>query len=337
MSHFVFSPKGPAQNSSHLLILHFTFYFIMHIHYGYNELKFFNPVVTMGTFDGVHRGHKLVINRLVERAKSINGESVVITFFPHPKQVLNAGKHSLKLLTTLHEKTDLLKKCGIDHLVIIEFDKGFSNKAACDFVEDILIGRIGAKELIIGFNHHFGKRREGNYDTIKRCAAKHNLLVSMVKAELTGITPVSSSSIRNALIAGNLEEANKMLGYNYYIEGKIVEGKKLGRQIGYPTANVSVNDNEKLIPGNGVYAVEVLLQKRVYKGVMSIGVNPTIDKNSSVRTIEVNIFRFRKEIYGLDVKVIFRFRLRDEMIFESLSDLASQIAIDKKRALELLD
>lgn len=308
----------------------------MKIHQGYENLLIRNPVVTLGTFDGVHRGHTQVISCLRKRAESINGESVLITFYPHPRQVLSDKSMSPALLTTLNEKLYLLDRSGIDHTVIIEFDSEFSNKEACVFIEEVLAGKIGSRHLIMGFNHRFGRRGEGDFSAIQECAARNGIEIETVEALKGESDAISSSSIRDALLAGRLEEANEMLGYSYFIEGKIVEGKKIGRKIGYPTANVSLDDKDKLIPGNGVYAAEIIIDEKRYKGVMSIGVNPTIDRNSSVRTIEVNIFRFRKEIYGREVKVIFRFRLRDEMTFNSLSELASQIEIDKKRAIELL-
>lgn len=308
----------------------------MKIHQGYDNLLIRNPVVALGTFDGVHLGHNQVINRLRERAESINGESVLITFYPHPRSVLSDRSMSPALLTTLKEKLYILERKGIDHTIIIEFDSEFSNKEACVFIEEVLVGKIGAKHLIMGFNHHFGRRGEGDSSAIQQCAAENGLEIETLEALKGGSGAISSSLIRDALLAGRLKEANEMLGYSYFIEGRIVEGKKLGRKIGYPTANVSLDDKDKLIPGNGVYAAEIIIGEKKYKSVMSIGVNPTIDKNSSVRTIEVNIFRFRKEIYGREVRVIFRFRLRDEMIFNNLSELASQIEIDKKRAIELL-
>ena len=308
----------------------------MRIHYGYDDLKLKNPVVTLGTFDGVHRGHLLLLTNLKKRAADINGESVVITFYPHPRKVLYSDSDSLMLLSTLQEKIELLGECGIDYLVIVEFDREFSNKEACDFIEEVLVNKINSRQLVVGFNNHFGRRGEGDFNTVKQCAERHNIKVEMVEAAESGSIIISSSVIREALLSGRLEEANDMLGYCYFIKGKIVEGKKLGRKIGYPTANVNPDDKDKLIPGNGVYAAEIIIDEKKYKGVMSIGVNPTIDRNSSVRTIEINIFRFRKEIYGREVKVIFRFRLRDEMAFNSLSELASQIEIDKMRAIELL-
>jgi len=308
----------------------------MKIHKGYDNLQLRNPVITMGTFDGVHRGHILLLKNLKGKAAEINGESIVITFYPHPRQVLNTDSSSLMLLTTLDEKIEILDKYGVDHLILIEFDRDLSNKEACEFIEEVLVKKINARQLIIGFNHHFGRGGEGDFNTVKQCAGKHNIEVEMVEAAETGSIPISSSAIRNSLLAGRLEEANNMLGYDYFIKGKIVQGRKLGRKIGYPTANVSLKDTNKLIPCNGVYAVEVLIGRKKYKGVMSIGVNPTIDKNSSVRTIEVNIFYFGKEIYGSEVKVIFRFRLRDEITFNSISELTTQIEIDKQRAMALL-
>jgi riboflavin kinase/FMN adenylyltransferase len=308
----------------------------MHLHYGYNNLHIPDPVVTMGTFDGVHLGHSRLLEVLRKRAKESGGESVVITFYPHPRQVLGSDKNSLLLLTTPEEKISLLEKCGIDHLVIVEFDTGFSNKAACDFIEEILIREIRARKLIVGFNHHFGKRGSGDYTSVQECAAKHRLEIEMVEAVEAGSGFISSSAIRDALLSGNLEEANSFLGYPYLLSGVIVEGKKLGRILGYPTANINVTDANKLVPANGVYAVEIIVGQAIHKGVMSIGVNPTVNKELSQRTIEVNIFDFTGDIYGHVVKVIFRHRLRDEMTFANLPDLAAQIEVDKKRAAEIL-
>jgi riboflavin kinase/FMN adenylyltransferase len=274
---------------------------------------------------------------LRRRAEERGGESVVITFYPHPRQVLNTGKDSLMLLTTPGEKISLLEKSGIDHLVIVEFNADFSNKAACDFIEEILVGKIHARKLIVGFNHQFGKSGSGDYTSVQQCAEKHNLEIEMVDAVAAGSRVVSSSAIREALLSGKLDEANGLLGYPYFIKGLIVEGKKLGRRIGYPTANINVTDSDKLVPANGVYAVEIIIGGSIHKGVMSVGVNPTVNKDSSSRTIEVNIFDFTDDIYGHEVNVIFRHRLRDEMTFENLSDLAAQIEIDKKKAAGLLN
>jgi riboflavin kinase/FMN adenylyltransferase len=308
----------------------------MIIHKGYENLHLRNPVVTLGIFDGVHRGHLVVINGLVNRAKEINGESVIITFDPHPRTVLSGGKESLTFLTGLDEKIFLLEKTGTDHLIIIPFNRDLSNREACEFVGDVLIKKIGTKHLIVGFNHHFGRKGEGDFNAIKKCAESFNLNVEQIRALNSDSGVISSSSIRNALLDGSLEEANILLGYDYFMNGTIVGGKKLGRKIGYPTANIKTDYPDKLIPKDGVYAVEISIEGKNFKGVMSIGTNPTVNIGGEPRTIEVNIFDFDRDIYGVKVRVIFRFRLRDEVKFESISDLANQIERDKKTAIRLL-
>jgi riboflavin kinase/FMN adenylyltransferase len=308
----------------------------MIIHQGYENLHFKNPVVTLGIFDGVHRGHRMVIDSLVSRAKELNGESVIITFYPHPRQVLSENKEELFFLTSLEEKTMLIEKTGVDHLVIIQFDRNFSNRESCEFVKDVLIGKIGTKHLIVGFNHHFGKRGEGDFDTIKKCAESLDFNVEKVRALNSDSVIISSSAIRNALINGRLGDANELLGYHYFMNGSIVKGKELGRKIGFPTANIKPDYSNKLIPKDGVYAVKVEHGGKEYSGVMSIGMNPTVNMDPRLRTIEVNIFNFDMEIYGEKVCIVFMYRLRDEKKFANLKDLAAQIELDKSKAIQLL-
>jgi riboflavin kinase / FMN adenylyltransferase len=308
----------------------------MRIHEGYDKLQLKKPVVTIGTFDGVHRGHRLVLERLRKRAEESGGESVVITFYPHPRQVLAGSNTAIPLLSTPSEKGDLIAEVGIDHLIVINFNYEFSNTKACSFVEEVLVEKIGSSNLIVGFNHRFGKKGEGDFVTIRECAEKFGLKVEMIDPLIAGDQIVSSSIIRDALSGGKIQLANDLLGYPYSLSGRIVEGKKLGRKLGFPTANIEPESNEKLIPGNGIYAVEVLTGDEKYKGVMSIGYNPTVENEKEERTIEVHIFDFEKEIYGTSVRIFFRHRLRDERKFENLDALARQIAIDKKRAIDLL-
>lgn len=309
---------------------------MMLIHKGYENLHLKNPVVTLGIFDGVHRGHRTVIDTLVSRAREVNGESVIITFYPHPRQILSESSKELSFLTSLDEKITLLESSGVDHLIVIGFDRDFSNREACEFVKEVLIGKIGTRHLIVGFNHHFGRQGEGNFETIKKCAESFNLNVEKVRALNADSGIISSSAVRSALIEGNLEEANKLLGYQYFMNGTVVRGKELGRKIGYPTANIKPDFENKLIPKNGVYAVEIKFEDGKFKGVMSIGLNPTINDKPGERTIEANIFDFDREIYGAKVCVIFRFRLRDEIKFNSLSELAEQIESDKNMAIGLM-
>jgi len=317
-----------------LLFLHAQI-FVMIIHEGYENIFITNPVVTLGIFDGVHLGHSALLNCLISRAKEVNGESVVITFSPHPRIVLDKNSVSLSFLTTMEEKIALLEKAHIDHLIIIEFNTTFSNIRACDFIIDILVGKIRTKHLIIGFNHHFGRRGEGDFNTIRQCTEPLDFTVEQLKGIHTEEGAISSSSIREALLTGHLDEANRWLGYSYSITGVIVSGRHIGRSIGFPTANIKPGDQYKLIPANGVYAVEVTLEGLKYPGMLSIGSNPTVNNDPRKRTIEVNIFDFEKDIYGNSISVTFMKRLRDEQKFDTTEKLAEQMHIDKQQVLLL--
>ncbi len=306
----------------------------MIIHYGYENLKILNPVVTTGIFDGVHRGHVALLQCLKKRAAELGGESVVVTFHPHPRIVLAQDHQGLSFLSTMDEKTVLLESAGIDHMIIIEFTREFSLLGACDFIRKILVGKIGTKHLVIGYNHHFGKSREGDFVTIEQCAGSFGLDVERVEGFYTAGMAVSSSNIRNMLLEGSTEEANNILGYNYPISGVVTEGRKIGRTIGFPTANIEPSEQYKLVPARGVYAVEVKVGDSVYPGMLSIGSNPTVNSDPLKRFIEVNIFNFNDDIYGNIITVIFRKRLRSEMKFSDISQLASQIEIDRQEVLK---
>jgi len=306
----------------------------MIIHNGYENLVIVSPVVTLGIFDGVHRGHRVLIDCLINRAKETGGESVVITFSPHPRLVIEKDHLDLAFLTTLDEKKDLLDKAGIDHLVIIDFSSEFSRIPACDFVRDILAHRIGTKYLIVGYDHHFGRSAEGDFDTIKQCSELHDFKLEKVPGLQSEEGTISSTSIRDALIKGQLDDANRLLGYNYSLSGSVVEGKKLGRSLGFPTANIRT-ETHKLIPANGVYAVEVKTVDGSFTGMLSIGTNPTINRENGIRSIEVNILNFDRDIYGNNITVIFRKRLRDEITFDSMDQLALQMALDRADTLKL--
>lgn len=308
----------------------------MVIHYGYENISLASPVVTLGIFDGVHRGHRALLDILVTRARESGGVSAVITFTPHPRIVLDKGANKLSFLTTMDEKIVLLGKCGIDHLIVIDFNESFSKIEACDFLKDIIAGKIGARHLIIGYNHHFGKRGEGDFTTIKECADPHDFVVEQVQGFHTEEGAISSSVIREALLNGRLEEANRWLGYPYSLSGKVVEGRKLGRVMGFPTANIEPDSSYKLVPSNGVYAVEVLLGNARYKGVLSIGTNPTVNNDGRPRSVEVYIFDFETDIYGSQISVVFRKKLRDEIRFESTDALVKQMTYDKHNALQTL-
>lgn len=308
----------------------------MKIHEGYENLKLVNPVVTLGIFDGVHRGHRALLDFLIKRSTEVKGESVVLTFFPHPKIIISEKEAGLVFLTSLEEKITLLNKVGIDHLIIIRFNYEFSTKTACEFVKDVLIEKIGANLFIVGHNQHFGWQGEGDFDAIKQCAGLYDLNVEQVQALLLEERAISSTGIRRALLNGQLDEANRLLGYDYFMNGSIVEGKHLGRIINFPTANIEPDYKNKLIPKDGVYAVEIHFEGIKYLGMLSIGWNPTVNPGSGPRTIEVNIFDFDKDIYGHKITIVFRFRLRDEIKFADLAQLSEQLELDKKNALQLL-
>jgi len=308
----------------------------MKVYYGYDNLKFSNPVVTTGVFDGVHRGHRFIFERLKQRAAELRGESVVVTFHPHPRQVLDENERKIMLLTGIDEKISLIEKCGIDHTVVINFDREMSQMGAADFFEKILYGKIGVRHLVIGFNHHFGKMAEGDFKTIKEIANNYGISYEILEPVKYGEISISSSAVREALIAGRIEEAVNLLGYDYFMNGTIIEGRKLGRKIGYPTANIQPDYPDKLIPGNGVYAVEIMVRNRKYYGVMSIGYNPTVNRDRNIKSLEVNIFDFKENIYGEKVCVIFRYRIRDEMAFGTVSELKRRIELDRQEALRLL-
>jgi riboflavin kinase/FMN adenylyltransferase len=308
----------------------------MIIHEGYENLNLITPVATLGIFDGVHRGHRALLDCLVHRAKEIKGESVVITFSPHPRLVLEQNNFNLSFLTTMEEKKVLLENANIDHLIVIEFNKQFSKIKACDFIRDILVEKLGTKHLIIGYNHHFGRSGEGDFSTIKHCSESLDFRVEQVQGFHTEEGAISSSSIREALLKGKLDEANRWLGYFYSVSGTIIEGRKIGRSIGFPTANIEPDYQYKLIPANGVYAVEVQLDELVYPGMLSIGSNPTVNPDISIRSIEVHILNFDNDIYGRKISVTFRKRLREEKKFRNIKQLADQMELDKLDTLRLL-
>ena len=308
----------------------------MIIHEGYENLNLIAPVVTLGIFDGVHRGHMALLECLVSRAQEVKGESAVITFSPHPRLVLEQNNINLSFLTTMDEKKVLLENANINHLIVIEFNNQFSKIPACDFIKDILVEKIRTKHLIIGFNHHFGRRGEGDFNTIKQCSEELEFRVEQVQGYNTEEGAISSSLIRKALLKGKIDEANMWLGYSYSVVGTVIEGRKIGRTIGFPTANIKPDSQYKLIPGNGVYAVEVQLDDKVYPGMLSIGSNPTVNSDLRFRSIEVYILNFNKEIYGRKISVIFRKRLRDEKKFDNLEQLTEQLGHDKQATLRLL-
>ncbi len=306
------------------------------IHYdldSISELK--HTAVTTGTFDGVHLGHKTIIDKLISVAKQIDGESVLLTFYPHPRMVLFPDDHQIRLLNTQSEKEQLLESCGIDHLVVINFTKEFSRLSSLEFVRNILANKLKAKKLVIGYDHHFGRNREGSFAHLLEFGSLYGFEVEEIPAKDIDEVAVSSSKIRKAIEAGDIDTANKYLGYAYSFTGKVIKGKQLGRTIGYPTANIAITDPYKLIPAIGVYAVKVMFAKQTYEGMLSIGKNPTVS-NQNILSIEVNIFEFNADIYNKEITVFIYKKLRDEEKYSSLDELKAQLAVDKQNALKFL-
>ena len=308
----------------------------MKIHYDLDSIsELRHTAVTTGTFDGVHLGHKTIIDKLISVAKQIDGESVLLTFYPHPRMVLFPDDHQIRLLNTQSEKEQLLESCGIDHLVVINFTKEFSRLSSLEFVRNILANKLKAKKLVIGYDHHFGRNREGSFAHLLEFGSLYGFEVEEIPAKDIDEVAVSSSKIRKAIEAGDIDTANKYLGYAYSFTGKVIKGKQLGRTIGYPTANIAITDPYKLIPAIGVYAVKVMFAKQTYEGMLSIGKNPTVS-NQNILSIEVNIFEFNADIYNKEITVFIYKKLRDEEKYSSLDELKAQLAVDKQNALKFL-
>ncbi len=307
----------------------------MLIHRGLDELHPLpNAVVTSGTFDGVHRGHQTILARLTEVARSSGGESVLITYWPHPRTVLSNDSMDLKLLTTLDEKIDLLEQAGVDHLVVIPFTRAFSELSSAEYIRQVLIDKIGTRKLVIGYDHRFGRDREGGFDYIRAHQNEYGFGVEEIPRQDIEAVGVSSSRIRAALDAGQIDIANRLLGRPYSLSGTVVKGRQLGRTIGFPTANLQVDDPVKLIPANGVYAVDVLYAGQKFSGMLNIGFRPTVA--GTHQTIETYIFDFDKDIYGEHLTLQFRAFLRPEQKFDGLSALVSQLKQDEAAARKLL-
>ena len=293
------------------------------------------PVLTTGTFDGVHRGHRKVLDRLKELARKEAGESVLFTFHPHPRMVLYPGDNDLKLLTTQEEKIALLEAAGLDHLLVVPFSRQFSRMHATEYVRDVLVGAIGVHAVVIGYDHRFGRNREGDLPLLHQLGEAYDFQVEEIPAQEVDHMKVSSTKIRHALLEGDLHTANELLGHPYSLSGIVVKGDQRGRTIGYPTANIAVVDPLKLVPGNGVYAVTVELSSGRHKGMMSIGVRPTVAEGLE-RSIEVNIFELDRDIYGEPITVRLLEFLRTEEKFNSMDALRAQMAKDKEAALQRL-
>jgi len=312
---------------------------MMKVHTDIAHLPAFqNAVVTIGTFDGVHEGHRAILRRLCDTARETGGESVIVTFHPHPRVVVGR-QHRIDLLTTLPERIRLLRDAGVDHLVVIPFDGTFAAMNATSYISEFLVGLFHPKIIIIGYDHRFGQGRQGDYHLLEELAPRFGFTVQEIPEQLLDAAAVSSTRIREALRAGRIGEANANLGYPYFFEGTVVKGDQRGRTIGFPTANIQLDDPDKLVPANGVYAVmahipDGELDGGPQKGMMNIGVRPTVD--GSHRTIEVHLLDFEGDLYGKKLVVEIRNHLREEKKFGSLDALKAQLAVDKANTLQVL-
>ncbi len=309
---------------------------VMQVHTGFEYLKPVHPVVTTGVFDGVHSGHRALLDSLVRTAKQRQGESVVVTFDPPPRLVLSRDKNEIFFLSTPDEKRKIIEETGIDHLLILKFTETLRDMSAHEFIAEILVGKIGTEHLIVGYDHHFGKKRSGDFDSIKKYAAESGFTVQKIGEVFLGTDKISSTTIRRALLEGNPGKAEKMLGYPYSLGGIVIKGKGIGRSLGFPTANLKPSYRYKLIPADGVYAVTIDIEGVPLKGILSIGYNPTVNRDNSERSVEVNIFDFEYDIYGREIRVFFRHWLRPEKRFDNIKDLTDQMKKDKQVAMNLL-
>ncbi|EOR95580.1 Riboflavin kinase [Arcticibacter svalbardensis MN12-7] len=300
-------------------------------------VKLDNAIVTIGTFDGVHLGHRKIISRLVEEAKRLNGQSVILTFFPHPRMILHPEDQSLKLITTIDEKIQQMEKLGVDHLIITPFTRDFSNLSPDEYIHQILVDKIGTKKIIIGYDHHFGKDRQGNFLKLEECAPLYHFSVEEITEQDIHDVAVSSTKVRQALTAGDVKTAEEFLGYAFQLTGQVIKGDQIGRTIGFPTANLYVEETYKLIPADGIYAVLIEFPEEgtILQGMGYIGNRPTI--NGMSRNIEVNIFDFNKDIYGKKIRIHFLHFIRGDLKFHSLQKLTEQIKQDQITALQLLN
>lgn len=320
-----------------------------------------NAVVTIGTFDGVHLGHRKIISRLQELARQCGGETVILTFFPHPRMILHPEDQNLKLITTIAEKAKLLEELGIDHLIITPFSRDFSNLSAEEYIREMLVNRIGTKKMVIGYDHRFGKDRSGGLTELQHFAPIYGYEVEEIPEQDVNEVAVSSSQIRNAVLKGETALANQFLGYAFFITGKVIRGDQIGRTLGYPTANLFIEESYKLIPADGIYAVEVRVERfevrvekdpsefnlftpstsnpaphtSLLKGMAYIGHRPTI--NGMTRNIEVNIFDFNQDIYNQTLQINFHAFIRHDVKFAGLEELAQQLGRDKESVLSFFD
>ena len=292
--------------------------------------SFTKAVITTGSFDGVHLGHIQIISQLIDEAYQIGGTPVLITFYPHPKQIVQIKDKPLFVLNTPEEKYELLQKMGIENIVVVPFDKTFSELSAKNYVEDFLVKKFNPSLIVVGYDHRFGNNREGNFELLESEGLLNNFQVKEIPEHILKDITISSTKIRTALLSGDIDTAASYLGYQYFFSGVVVKGNQLGRTIGYPTANLKILNEQKLIPANGVYAVDVNINDRSYRGMMNIGIKPTV--GGQTRTIEVNIFNFDEDIYGEEIKITLKKFIRSEIKFDGLESLRFQLKQDKEQA-----
>ena len=305
----------------------------MRIHYGTEDLHIDNPVVTIGSFDGVHKGHVQVIESLKRVAERLGGETVIISFEPHPREVLYPMEKRPGILTTLEEKSEILSSLGVGHLMILPFTRSLAELDYKDFVRHILIDRVGMKGLVVGYDHRFGKNREGTFEKLQQLSEKYHFYLEQEEAYEENQINISSTKIRNALQVGDIARVNDFLGYPYTLSGQVVTGDRIGRAMGFPTANIQLQDERKLLPAAGVYAVEVCIEGETYGGMLNIVVRPTVSCSGIVR-IEVHIFDFDRDIYQREIKIALMARIRGERKFDGVNELASQLKRDREECLK---
>ncbi len=295
-----------------------------------------NTILTIGTFDGVHLGHKKILNQLLQKKQETGFETFIFTFDPHPRKVLFPEQTDLKLVTETEEKINLLNVSGIDHVLLYPFNKTFSEISPEDYISNLLVEKLKAKIIIVGYDHRFGKNRAGNLELLLSFSEKYNYEVIEISAEDIDSINISSTQIRKAIEAGEIQKANQFLGYNFFVTGKVTEGKKLGRTIGFPTANIVLDCVDKIIPKQGVYAVVATIKNGTFNGMLNLGINPTVSSNNQLK-MEVHLFDFNEEIYGETIKIEFKERIRDEKKFADLSQLKEQLKIDMEKVIEVLN
>jgi len=304
----------------------------------YQQLTDFHPphfsVVTSGTFDGVHLGHQKILRRLQELASSKQGETVLLTYWPHPRLILQPQDKSLRLLSTLSEKVKLLEEMGVDHLIILPFTEELSQMSSDDFIRSILVEKIQTKTLVIGYDHKFGKNREGSFEYLQSHSHLFGFAIEEISRQDVDDLGVSSTKIRTALAQGDISTANKYLGRPYDLSGQVVKGQQIGRSLGFPTANIQIADDYKLLPRDGAYAVHAEVNSIQYKAILNIGDRPTVDGEK--KTIEAHLIDFEGDLYGQELRVYFQEFLREEKKFESLDALKNQLVVDRERAIFIL-